>query len=268
MRNVEFREDKGPGIVRRILAFLLVVLGVAAATAYTLVLSPRTYSSALTLLQNQPEASDRLPPRPSTRQSALRSSPPPVCRRKTAALTLKRPCRAWSSRKSPTICCKLPARDALPGLTDHSVGPQTLQALENAMKDASGDRTKRAQRRACRAGGEEEERPRPHRRPHRVHAQDAPRSRSRAERAEAAGNGTDWPDGGWQAAFETGGETGRIVADLEQQLAQARGSSRQIHRDRAIAAELDKYIRAPENQTVTRKAKTRGYEKIEFSSSS
>lgn len=258
MRNVEFREDKGPGIIRRILAFLLVVLGIAAATAYTLVLAPRTYSSSLTLLQSQPEVCDRL--LASTLDPAKRAalvaaaSSQDEDRRDDIEAVLQ---SLVFEKKPDNLLVMTCTETHLPGLTDPSVGPQALHALLNAMKDGFAAQDEARIKNALAVLEEKKKVVRSRLADLAATAtrKTTPEAEAALKGLEAAGNGVDWPDGGWQAAFESGGETGRIVADLETQLTQARELSRQIHRDRAIAAELDKYVHASENQTVTHKAK-------------
>ena len=60
MRNIEFKEDQGPGFWRRLLAFLVIVACLLAAAAYQYFFVSAEYRTSLTLLARDPAACDRL----------------------------------------------------------------------------------------------------------------------------------------------------------------------------------------------------------------
>lgn len=60
MRNIEFKEDQGPGIWRRVLAFLLIVVALLGAAGYEYFVAHVEYESSMTLLVRDADACDRL----------------------------------------------------------------------------------------------------------------------------------------------------------------------------------------------------------------
>lgn len=329
MRNIEFKEDQGPGFWRRLLALLIILLCLTAAAGYRYFFVSAEYCTSMTLLAKDAAACDRLladtlrdrdglllrmnGKSASSAQpvSILDLSPeelpqaeerPAVARPITTTGTGRTgstggtggtgstgaegagdaggvrdsgdhftrlmnaiiPDRAWceaalqglSVEKKPEGLLVLQCREHAPAFQAGSLaGQQVLQTVLRSMEQAALDAdlqniqnlkaraTQRQQELAREAGT--------------LPTQFELRQEVAAALRElnATGLGKDWPGGSWPEAFPKTPELSRLVTALEKQLDQARELSRQIIRDRELSASVEKWVNAPENQSVTRKTK-------------
>lgn len=333
MRNIEFKEDEGPGFWRRLLAFLVILLCLTAAAGYRYFFVTADYQTSLTLLVKEPGACDRLladtlrdrehllksmntrlaplslapalrpgfdvktispddlPQAEETHGSAAKaaSSAHPAAvpaapvevmsaaadpegepasagmtQRLSQFVTGLVPERVWSkaalegiqiARKPDGLLEITCLESAVPFHEEELAGNQALMALLKDMEQSAlqGDKLRvqegknRINRQRQKLAAEAGELPKKFA----VKAEVVAAVRSLNEAAA----GKDGLNGGWMEAFPKNGEAGRIAAGLEKQLEHAKELSRQIVRDRELCGSIEKWIRAPENQSVTRKTK-------------
>lgn len=252
MRNVEFRDRVGPGVKRRIFAFLMVVLGVGLAVAY-IMYAPREYMTSMALLAPQERVNDEIFG---------------IClnERRDNLLAHIRPDDEWQSRqidglidnirigRDPGGLLVISIRErALPGA--RLFGGRVLENLYECAREeylrgvTERNQTEEAARRERIARLEAELAGLT------TQHQRTPYTEQALKGLAAAVAGSGEPEGGWQEAFLADGAEGRIVGELAALLEQARELSRTITRDQMQGESLAKWINSPQNAKVTNTVK-------------